>query len=309
MLLVCGEALFDVFIGQTDGASVSLDARAGGSPYNVAIGLARLGRSAGFLAAISKDVLGQQLVDHLTAEGVFCAHLARKDNLTTLGFVGLAPDGSAHYTFYNENAADRQLASDDLPVLGDDVRALHIGSFSMVVEPTGSTLEDFVARESAKRFISYDPNVRPLIVPDPQVWRNKLERLSSHVHLLKMSDEDFNWLFPGVPPVECARRWLSRGVRVVVMTEGANGAVAWSGSEEIRVPGKSVSVVDTVGAGDTFQAALLCRLDETGMTVAPVAESFGKEYLAGLMQFAVRAAAVTCSRRGADLPRRSELDE
>ncbi len=306
MLLVCGEALFDVFVGKAAGGSVPLDARVGGSPYNVAIGLARLGRRTGFLAAMSTDTLGQHLVDHLAAEGVSTDYLVRKDNLTTLGMVGLAADGSARYSFYNEGAADRQLLTAELPVLGDEVKSLHIGSFSMVVEPAGSTLEELIVRESPRRFISYDPNVRPLIVPDPAVWRAKLERLCRHVHLLKMSDEDFRWLFPGESPAELARRWLAQGVRLVVMTEGAKGAVAWCAAGEIRTPGETVTVVDTVGAGDTFQAALLCRLDETG-TLARRADGLDGAFVGDLMRFAARAAAITCSRRGADLPRRAEL--
>lgn len=307
MLLVCGEALFDVFIRDSTGDAVSLDARVGGSPYNVAVGLARLGRETGFLGGVSTDVLGQQLVDHLIGEGVSGDYLVRKDNLTTLGMVGLAPDGSAQYSFYNENAADRQLLPADLPVLDDKVRALHVGSFSTVTEPVGSTLEALVARESAKRFISYDPNVRPRIVPNPDIWRDKLDRLSHHVHLLKLSDEDFDWLYPGDAAADCAKRWLSRGVRLVVMTEGPKGAMAWFGSEEVRVPGPEVTVVDTIGAGDTFQAALLCGLDEAGVMTPSAVEGLNRDFVRNLMHFAARAAALTCSRRGADLPRRVEL--
>lgn len=307
MLVVCGEALFDVFIRDGTGGAVPMDARAGGSPYNVAVGLARLGRETGFLGAVSTDMLGQRLVDYLLSEGVSEDFLVRNENLTTLAMIGLAPDGSAHYTFYNENAADRELHPADLPALGDDVHALHIGSFSAVTEPTGSTLEALLARESATRFTSYDPNVRPRIVPDPGVWRDKLDRLSRHIHLLKMSDEDFAWLFTGTEPAELARGWLERGVRLVVMTEGANGAVGWFGTEEIRIPGVDVDVVDTVGAGDTFQAALLCGLDEAGRLSPDAARDLDRDFVRDLMEFAARAAAITCSRRGADLPRRAEL--
>jgi len=307
MLLVCGEALFDVFIGDAQSGAVSLDARAGGSPYNVAIGLARLGRRVGFLGTVSTDILGQKLVDYLTAEGVSGDYLVRKDNLTTLGMVGLGPDGSAQYSFYNENAADRQLLPADIPPLADEVRALHIGSFSMAVNPTGETLEAFIIRESAQRFCSYDPNIRARLVPDRDVWLGKLDRLSHHVHLLKMSDEDFDWLYPGAAPADLARGWLSRGVRLVVMTEGAKGAVAWFANTEVRVPGIGVSIVDTVGAGDTFQAALLCRLDEAGLLSPDAVSGLDADFVRGLMTFAARAAAITCSRRGADLPRRAEL--
>jgi fructokinase len=307
MLLVCGEALFDVFIPDSSGGAVCLDARPGGSPYNVAIGLARLGRDVGFLGAVSTDVLGQRLADYLIGEAVSDKYLVRNDNLTTLGMVGLAPDGSARYTFYNENAADRQLQPANLPLLGDEVRALHIGSFSMVAEPIGTTLEALVARESGRRLISYDPNVRSRIVPNPQVWLDKLDRLSHHIHVLKMSDEDFFWLYPDASAADQAKCWLSRGVRLVVMTEGRKGAVAWFGSEEISIPGADVAVVDTVGAGDTFQAALLCGLDEAGLVAPSALGGLSGDFVRNLMCFAARAAAITCSRRGADMPRRNEL--
>lgn len=307
MLLVCGESLFDVFIHDGEGGAVSMDARAGGSPYNVAVGLARLGRETGFLGAVSTDMLGQRLVDYLVGEGVSDGYLVRNDHLTTMAMVGLAADGSAHYTFYNENAADGQLRPEDVPVLGDEVGALHLGSFSTVVEPTGSTLEDLVVRESGRRLISYDPNVRPRIRPDRKVWLDKVERLTRHVHLLKMSSEDFAWLYPDEDPAERAKHWLACGVRLVVLTDGGEGAAAWFGIQEVRIPGISVKVVDTVGAGDTFQAALLCGLDEAGAATPAAMAELGYDFVRDLMQFAARAAAVTCSRRGADMPRRAEL--
>ncbi len=307
MIVVCGEALFDLFT-EDAGNGLKLDARIGGSPFNVAVGLARLDCPVSFFGGLSRDLFGRRLQAALTAEGVDLRYAKLNDALTTLSIVDLKSDGSAEYAFYGEKAADRQLAVADLPTFDDTTQAIHIGSFSVMVEPVGSSLTALVKRESPSRIISYDPNIRPTVVADMGLWRAKLDELLGHVHILKISAEDFTYLYPGADLAETARGWVEKGVGLAVITHGGDGAEAFTRAGHLRVAGVKVTVADTVGAGDTFQAALLAALAERDLLRVGAIASLDADTLTGVLSFAARAAAITCSRRGADMPRRRELD-
>ena len=229
-------------------------------------------------------------------------------NPTTLAVVALGPEGEPRYTFYGEGAADRSLAPEDLPELSDSVSCLHFGSFSLVVDPTASTLLDLAERERGRRFISLDPNVRANVEPDLARWRREIERFARTADLVKLSEEDLGHLDPGADPDRLAKAWIERGTRIVVLTRGTEGAVLWTAGFRVEHSGFAVDVVDTVGAGDAFQAALLCRLEETGRLTAGSGDPHPTESeAAGLLAFACDAAARSCTRRGADFPRRPEL--
>lgn len=306
MIVVCGESLFDLFVESDRGAGFSLEARPGGSPFNVAIGLARLGQPVAFLGGISQDFMGARLMRVLDAEGVETQFIQRPPLPTTLSVVGAGADGLPAYAFYGDGA-DRALALAEIPPLGRDVRAIHFGSFSTVVEPAASAIEALLRRESPLRLISYDPNIRTTIVSDLDVWRRKLLELLPFVHLLKISTEDFFLLFPGRDPESVAREWMASGVRLVVLTRGAAGASAWTAAHGIDLPAITVPVVDTVGAGDSFQAAILAALAEMGRLEPDALAAIGIDGLRDLLAFAANAAAITCSRRGADMPLRTQL--
>ncbi|HEY8017726.1 MAG TPA: carbohydrate kinase [Dongiaceae bacterium] len=306
MILVAGEALFDLFVSADDGSGFAFDARPGGSPFNVAIGLARLGQSTAFLGGLSVDFLGGRLMRLLAAEGVGTNFIQHRRQPTTLSVVGLNSEGAAAYAFTGDGA-DRVVLADDIPALPADCRAIHLGSFSAVLEPIGSSLDSLLRRESGRRLIAYDPNIRITIEPDIEVWRRKLESLLPLVHLLKISLEDFNLLFPGADPSQMARRWLGRGPRLVVLTRGSEGAWGWTATAEVEMAAVPTELVDTVGAGDSYQAALLAGLAETWRLNPTALSALTPANLAQLLAFAGTAAAITCSRRGADLPRRNEL--
>ena len=308
MFVVCGEALMDVFaVGDTP-TGVALDARVGGSPFNVAVGLARLAQPVAFFAALSKGFLGERLLRALVAEGVATMAVTRVDAPTTLSLVGLDAQGVPSYSFYGEGAADRQLGLDALAALPAGVRAIHLGSYATVVAPIAATLRVLVERERSRALICYDPNIRLNVEPELARWREMLQWMLPRTHLLKISEEDLSLLLPGMALQQFAENALSQGVALVVVTRGGDGAVAWTSPLPVSVPSVPVTVIDTVGAGDTFQAALLTWLAEQGALSAAGLRSLLPSQVQAALQFAANAAAITCSRRGADLPRRHELN-
>jgi len=308
MFLVCGEALMDVFADRDTSTGMALDARVGGSPFNVAVGLARLGQPVSFLGALARDFLGERLIRALRDEGVDTTPIARVDAPTTLGLVGADSGGAPSYAFYGGGGADRQLGSDALDRLPTKLDAVHLGSFSMVVEPIASTLRALVERMHAGTLIGYDPNVRLNVEPDRVRWRSALQWMLPRTHLLKISEEDLSLVLPGMSHLHFAADALAKGAGLVVVTRGVDGATAWTLSGSVEVSAVQVPIVDTVGAGDTFQAALLTWLAEHGCLSRHVLASMAVALVREAIQFAVQAAALTCSRRGADLPRRSELN-
>jgi fructokinase len=307
-IVVCGEALMDVFDGGATATGQALDARIGGSPLNVAIGLARLGQKAAFAGAIGSGFLGERLVAALRAEGVDTAAVARVAAPTTLALVGLDARGVADYAFYGEGAADRQFRPEHLDAVPQGACAYQFGSYSIVVEPIAGTIRALIEREQAHGVVACDVNVRLNVVPDLARWRDTVAWMAGHASLLKLSDEDFTHLYPGEAPAARAAAWLRAGVSLVVLTRGSEGATAWGRTAgEVSVPPVPTPLVDTVGAGDTFQAATLAALAEHGWLSRTALAGLDAPAAAAVLGFAARAAALTCSRRGADLPRRAEL--
>jgi len=306
-ILICGEALYDVFFEAERPEGFTLDARIGGSAFNVAIGLARLEQAVGLLTGVSEDRLGEKLATTLAGEGVDPAYLRRKDATTTLGMVSLDAAGSATYRFYGEGAADRMVEPADLPDV-EPLKAVSFGCFSLLTRPTGDSFLSLAERVAASgRLVVLDPNIRPTVEPDFAVWRRRVDAFAAHAGLVKVSEEDLGHLYPGETMADVAERWLAGGIAAVVVTLGADGAVMFRADGTVRVPGRTVAVIDTVGAGDSFLAAFLTHCSEHGRlsreSLAGLSEAEATEVLA----FAVAASAITCERRGADLPRRREL--
>jgi fructokinase len=311
MYLVCGEALFDFF--SEDDASglaskVNFKAIAGGSPFNVAVGLRRLGVDAALLAGLSTDYLGRRLRQVLQEEGVRADYLVDVAAPTTLAMVALGANGSPQYSFRGEGCADRQLRLEHLPDLGAEVRGLHIGSYSLVVQPIADTLLALVQRESGQRLISLDPNVRLNPEPDIERWRSRVATLVELADLIKVSDEDLRLLYPQQDPAQVIDGWLQHRCQLVFLTRGGDGATVFSRRHGTwSVPAAAVKIADTVGAGDTFQAALITWLTEQGLDSIEGVRSLEREHIDGMLKFAVQAAALTCSKTGPDLPYRQQL--
>ena len=310
MILSCGESLIDLLVGKASGAGLASEAVPGGSPFNVAIGIARLGGKAGFLSKISDDFFGRYLVRTLVKAGVDQRLLLSSPRQTTLSVAVTRPDGEAQYSFYGHESADRSLLPSELPAtLPDDVSAIAIGSYTLAIDPTASAIEQLIEREHVRRVVSIDPNIRPTIIGEAKAWRPRFERLLARCHIVKASTEDLAYLYgDGVDAGAWAAHWLTAGPQLVIITRGDDGASVFFGSSTYNVPVRKVDVIDTVGAGDSFHAAVLVSLEEQNLLRPGAIRLASRDALIRAIHFAIVASSVTCSRQGADLPTRADVE-
>ena len=306
MILSCGEALIDMLPRETTQGEDAFAPYPGGAVFNTAVSLGRLGAPAGFLSGLSSDLFGEMLRRSLTDSGVSSDLAVVSDRPTTLAFVRLL-DGQASYAFYDENTAGRMLLPDDLPELPDDVEALFFGGISLVVDPCASAYEALQTREAESRVIMIDPNVRPGFITDEAAYRARIDRMIARSDLIKLSDEDLHWLYGDGSLEDLARRVLARGPKVVFITEGAKGATAFSDQHTVSVKARKVAVVDTVGAGDTFNAGILAALYRAGVLRKLALASLDAAVLRAALELGVRTAAITVSRAGANPPWADEV--
>ncbi|MGD6751268.1 carbohydrate kinase family protein [Streptomyces sp. BH105] len=307
MIVVAGEALIDL-VPQgvpTDGGPGTglpdLAPRLGGGPYNTAVALGRLGSSVAFCSRVSRDAFGEALLGGLRAAGVDVSPVQRGHEPTTLAVASIGADGSAVYSFYVEGTADRLFAVPDALPAG--TRAVSFGTCSLALEPGATAYEDMMRSAAAQGVCTaLDPNIRAGLIPDADAYRARFKSWLASTTLLKLSEDDAEWL--GGTPQE----WLAAGPAAVVITRGGEGlTVLTRDGRTYSVPGERVDVVDTIGAGDTVNAALLhglSRLD--ALSPAAIAGLDGEDW-SRLLGFAARAAAVTCSRAGAEPPYATEL--
>lgn len=307
MIAVCGEALIDFTpVELYDGLAYL--PRPGGSPFNVAIGLARLGKPAAFIGKIANDRFGDMLRAHLAKNGVDLRWVAQGDESSALAFVIPDNDGGHDFAFYGDNTAEQSLTNADVPVaFPRDITALHFGSYSLMLGSSARAYEQLMRREHGSRLISLDPNVRPTLFPDRALYRERIERLLRYGTLVKASVEDLARLYPDERCMDIAARWLNMGPTLVVVTLGENGAVGLNGDAVVRVPGVPVDVADAVGAGDAFMSALLARLDDRNLLNNQALKHLTEDPLEDALAYANRAAAITCTRQGADPPTRAQI--
>lgn len=310
MVVCCGEALMDMV--PDGGREDAFLARPGGCPYNTAIAAARLGTATRFLGRVGRDFLGEELVARLVENGVDASLIARSDQGATLAFVQRSSSGDARYAFYSEGAADRSFAPGDLPAsLGGEARFLMVGSISMIQEPVASTIEALLERERDRVLVSLDPNIRPSLIGDRERYMKRFSRWAAMAAIVKASSEDLEWLFPGLPRSERAAKLLggsASSTALVVETRGGEGAVARTRRATVAVPAYIVEVADTIGAGDTFHAALLHCLDAMAVSDLDALGDLDEPMLREMLRFAQAAAALDCTRVGAEPPRLGELE-
>ncbi len=305
MILCAGEALIDMLPRETTSGERAFAPYAGGAVFNTAIALGRLGTRTGFFTGLSTDLFGEQLLSTLRESKVeSVAH--RSDRPTTLAFVTLV-DGHASYAFYDENTAGRMLTPGDLPALRKDLRACFFGGISLVVEPCGTAYEALMAREAAQRVVMLDPNIRPGFIRDEAAYRARIGRMIAQSDIVKVSDEDLRWLLGRGEVEALAGEMLRMGPSLVCVTEGAKGARGFTSRGQVRVEGRKVEVADTVGAGDTFNAGVLCALDRAGTLNKAKIAALDDATIEAALDLGCRAAAVTVSRAGANPPWANEL--
>jgi fructokinase len=302
VILVAGEALYDLVL-QGDGDD--LRAHPGGAAFTTARTLARLERPVRYLGRLSHDRFGERLEGILAADGVDLGSIVRTNEPTTLALAEVDGDGVARYRFYERGTAASGLTREAaLAALPDRVDVLHVGTLGLTFEPVATALEAVVERVAGEALIALDPNIRPWAIEDADGYRARLERVLARSDVVKVSQEDLDWLAPGVPPAAAVRALLDRGPTLGLLTLGPGGALVVTRAGEVAVPAPRTEVVDTIGAGDAFGGGFLAWWSERGLT----RDDLGTTDLAvEATAFACLVAARTCSRPGAEPPLRSEL--
>ena len=307
---VCGEVLVDL-IPDTNESAKSEQSGAtervgviGGGPVNTAKALARLGHTVEFIDGISTDKWGVIAKSEIAADNVGMRFVKFSDQPTCQAIVSLDEKGGASYEFVIDGTATFDFAADWLP---DPYKhkpvLLHIGTLVTAIEPAASVLFDWALQVSELAPVIFDPNIRPAVIPDREKYRAQVEKWIGISSVVKVSDDDLNWLYPGQDHVEIAKRWISGDVSVVVITKGAEGLIGVTRESICTVPGYKVEVVDTIGAGDTVGAVIAEAVHTIGL------DDLHSGALTVSLEKAARAAAYTCSKKGAQPPTVKELND
>jgi fructokinase len=307
-ITVIGEALIDLVPGAEPRSFI---ASPGGSPYNVAIGLARLGVQTHLMARLADNAFGRILRERADDEGVDLESAPLAVEPTTLAVVTLDVHARASYDFYLDGTADWQWTAEEADRFPEQTAVLHFGSIASWTPPGDQHILDLANRMRGRGdvLVSYDPNVRPRLLAERETGREAVERGVRLAHLAKASEEDVAWLYPARPVADVARRWLRLGATVVVITDGANGAdVFTAGGPATHRPAPAVAVADTVGAGDAFTAGMLASLVRRGLHAPAALARCPTETLADVIDDAITVAALTCERAGANPPTLAEFE-
>ena len=307
MLLSCGDALIDfVPVKSADGRDAYVPA-VGGSCLNIAVAMSRLGALTGFVGGISNDLFGTMIADHLAASGASLRYVRRSDDETTLAFVRFV-NNEPHYAFYDETTAARLWTYQPGSIPFPAIEALHVGSTTLINEPVASEYLAMFKAAKGKTTLSFDPNCRPTLTHDKAAYTARMAEFARTADIVRMSDMDFDFLFGGNDFDGKAKEILANGAALFIVTRGGDGVVAWhatAGRVEVAAP--ATKVVDTIGAGDTFQGSFLVALKEANRIARPSLEAISRDELAAALAFGTRCAAITCSRAGANPPWRAEL--
>ena len=307
MILCHGEMLIDFIPTEAGDGAPAYRPVVGGSPGNVALTLARLNVPAGFVGGLSTDFFGEEIVAALSASGIVLDYVSRLNRPSMLAFVDLKGE-EPRYAFYDAECAPRNWRLEDMPPIGDAVKALHFGSLSLARQPAASAFAALMAREADRRIISFDPNIRAGLIEDEADYRKRLDTFFKRAHVIKASGADLDWIAPGADPAALAADWLANEARLVVFTSGGEGARIFYRGGSVTRRARTVTVADTVGAGDSTMGGLLAALHDRDALSPAQLEALCEADLAAVLDFALAVAAITCSRVGADPPQRHELE-
>lgn len=302
MIICCGEALIDMLPRVSTDGEASFAPYPGGAVFNTSIGLGRLGVETQFLCGMSSDFLGDILRDALTASKVDHSPSPNLDAPCTVAFVKLV-DGQATYAFYDNGSAMRSMV--DAPAI--EANALFFGGISLVGDGCGEAYEALMLREAPARVTMIDPNIRPSFIRDEVAYRTRIERMMAAADIIKLSDEDLHWLEGDGDLGALARGLVAKGAKLVCITEGAKGITGYTADHEVFVPADKAEVVDTVGAGDTFNAGVLAGLDRAGLLTKSGVAGLTEDDIRAAFTLGAKAAAITVSRAGANPPWASEI--
>ena len=307
MLLSCGDALIDFLpVKSVDGQDAAVPV-AGGSCLNVAVGMARLGAPTGFVGGISTDLFGRMIADHALASQVELRYATRSEHQTTLAFVRTVA-GEPQYAFYDEATASRNWRYRRGSIAFAEIEAIHVGSTTLADDKGAAEALAMIEDARGSVTISFDPNCRPKLVKHKASYVERMNAFAALADIVRMSDADFEFLYGGNEYAGRAKSFMAAGASLVVVTRGIKGAQAWhkaAGVVEVEAP--AVKVVDTIGAGDSFQAALLFALRALGRISAEALIEMNPDELRRALSFASHCAAFTCGRAGADPPRASDV--
>jgi fructokinase len=318
MIVCCGEALIDMVRADIPGRGEGFLPLPGGSPYNTAVAIGRLGVPAAFLGRLSRDFFGTMLVDRLRDNRIRTELVTRSAETTTLAFVRLEKGKEPEYLFYTQGSADRSLCPADIPEqLPPDTRCVLFGSIAMTMEPVASAIESLIVREGSRGadtpVISLDPNVRPFMIARREAYVPRFESWLPSVTIAKISSADFDFIYPGLGLERSLEKILRMGPRLAVTTLGPRGALALLRRDDgsilrVNVPAVDVPVVDTIGAGDTFHGAFLSWLEIHGNMSRSALAALSEADLYEAVLFANKAASLVCAKQGADPPTLAELE-
>ena len=302
-IALVGEALID-FAGA---GNLAFQGHSGGSPLNSAVACARLGQPTGYLTQLSTDLFGEHLLNEMQANGIDTRFVTRSDDPPTIAFVQRTPTTN-RYAFYAAGSADSRWQPTRLPELPESCRFVHFGSISLLQDPAAASITDFIESNAGKRVIVFDPNVRLSLIKDLAVYRQRVQRWLKSTDLLKLSDEDVETLVPGVSLDEAGMKLLETGPKAVVITRGGEGAVLYrTDHAPMPIVAPKIKLADTIGAGDTFTAGLSVALLNQSVTEAVQLASLTDAAWFEVLRFAATAAALNCTREGANPPTLDEV--
>ncbi len=308
MIVCCGEALIDMIPSETAGGEQGYVPHPGGAIFNIAIALGGLGARAGILTGLPTDLFSQQLAETLEASHVDLSQIVRSDRLTTLAFVRLT-DCHATYSFYYENSVGRMLSYADIPTLPAEFSALYFAGISVACEPGADAYAALLEQQGADRAVMIDPNIRVDFGRNVDQYRSRLNEMIARADIVKVSDGDLDWILSeSISLQEKVEALIKMGPSVVILTRGSEGATDYlCGGGQVHVPAMSVEIVDTVGAGDTFNAGVSAKLSELSKLRKINLRNLLEASLKLALEHGSRVAAVTVTRAGANPPWAAEL--